>query len=90
MILKEWIMTKEEIMNLSFEDALGHLDMLVRELEAGKIKLDDAVSAYEQASELKKLCESKLQDAQLKIEKITSLSGEDFVVEEFEKIENDK
>ena len=55
---------------ISFEDALSKLENLVRELEAGKIKLDDAVTAYEQAVALKNFCEKKLNDAKLKIEKI--------------------
>ena len=63
-------MTTEEIKNLSFEEALARLENIVRELEAGRIKLDDAVTAYEQAVALKNLCEQKLQSAKLKIEKI--------------------
>jgi len=55
---------------LTFEEALAQLENLVRELEAGKIRLDDAVNAYEQAIKLKNFCEKKLQDAKLKIEKI--------------------
>lgn len=55
---------------LTFEDALAQLETIVRELEAGKIKLDDAVEAYEKATALKKFCEDKLKNAQLKIEKI--------------------
>ena len=62
---------------LSFEDALIKLENIVRELEAGRIKLDDAVAAYTQAVNLKNFCEQKLKDAQLKIEKIeTSNNGE--------------
>ena len=62
---------------LSFEEALAQLENIVRELEAGKIKLDDAVAAYEKATALKKFCEQKLQNAQLKIEKINiSPTGE--------------
>jgi len=62
---------------LTFEEALLKLENIVRELEAGRIKLDDAVTAYTQAVNLKNFCEQKLKDAQLKIEKIeTSNSGE--------------
>lgn len=64
-------MNLEEINALSFEDALARLENIVRELESGRIKLDDAVAAYEQAIALKNLCENKLKSAQLKIEKIT-------------------
>ncbi len=60
----------ENLENLSFEDALAKLENIVRELESGRIKLDDAVSSYEKAVALKKLCQEKLQAATLKVEKI--------------------
>lgn len=56
--------------NLSFEEALAKLENIVRELEGGRIRLDDAVNAYEEARKLKKICETKLENAKLKIEKI--------------------
>jgi len=61
---------EEKIENLSFEEALVKLEDIVRELESGRIKLDDAVSAYEKAVALKKLCQDKLAAAALKVEKI--------------------
>ena len=80
-------MEETKIEELNFEDALQQLETIVRELEGGKIKLDDAVKAYEQASKLKKICEEKLNNARLKIEKIeTDENGElktsDFIGEE--------
>ncbi len=63
-------MTEETKQELSFEEALAELETIVRDLEGGRIKLDDAVKAYEKAIKLKNLCESKLQNARLKIEKI--------------------
>lgn len=63
-------MKQENLASLSFEEALNKLEKIVREMESGNIKLDDAVEAYEQASALKKFCEEKLKAAQLKIEKI--------------------
>ena len=60
----------ENIENLSFEEALMQLENIVRELESGRIKLDDAIGAYEKAVALKKLCQDKLQAATLKVEKI--------------------
>lgn len=60
----------KDIKNLSFEEALVELENIVRELESGKIKLDDAVETYEKAVSLKKLCTDKLKAAELKIEKI--------------------
>ena len=63
-------MKELDLKKLSFEDALAQLENIVRELESGKIKLDDAVEVYEKATTLKKFCEDKLKAAQLKIEKI--------------------
>ena len=60
----------EEIKDISFEDALLQLENIVRELEAGRIKLDDAVTAYEKAVALKQFCENKIKAAPLKIDKI--------------------
>lgn len=77
-------MNLEEIKDLSFEEALTRLENIVRELESGRIKLDDAVTAYEQAVALKNLCESKLQAAQLKIEKITVAADGSLAAEPFE------
>ena len=76
-------MEKEDIEKLSFEDALKRLESIVRELEGGRIKLDDAVSAYEQAMQLKKVCENKLETAKLKIEKIEKVSNGDVETSEF-------
>ena len=56
---------------LSFEEALTELEKIVRNLEDGKIRLDEAVAAYERGAALKKHCEAKLREAQLKVEKIT-------------------
>lgn len=72
---------------LSFEDALTQLENIVRELEGGKIKLDDAVEAYEKATALKDFCEKKLRNAQLKIEKINVSPQGDISLEQLDKIE---
>jgi exodeoxyribonuclease VII small subunit len=60
-----------DIATLSFEDALGELERIVRQLEEGKAKLDDAISAYERGAALKRHCAMKLRDAQAKVERIT-------------------
>ena len=81
-------MPNKKITDLSFEEALAKLENLVRELEAGKIKLDDAVSSYEQAIALKNLCEKKLNDAKLKIEKIETHQNEQPTLTDLDKIDN--
>ena len=60
----------EKIKDLSFEEALEKLEKIVNQLESGQIKLEDAVKVYEDGIALKKLCEKKLSDAQMKVEKL--------------------
>ena len=59
------------IKDMSFEDALGELETIVRNLETGNTKLDESIAAYERGVALKKHCESRLENARLKIEKIS-------------------
>ncbi|HLG86289.1 MAG TPA: exodeoxyribonuclease VII small subunit [Alphaproteobacteria bacterium] len=60
-----------DIAQMSFEDALADLERIVRLIEDGRGKLDEAILAYERGVALKRHCESKLKEAQAKIEQIT-------------------
>ena len=64
-----------DIASLSFEAALAELEKIVRQLEDGKGKLEDAIGAYERGAELKKHCEAKLSEAKAKVDKITLGTG---------------
>ena len=59
-----------DIAALSFEEALAELQELVKRLERGDNKLEEAIKAYERGAALKRHCEAKLREAQLKVEKI--------------------
>jgi exodeoxyribonuclease VII small subunit len=59
-----------EIAAMSFEDALAELEQIVRRLEAGQVKLDEAIVAYERGAQLKQHCERKLNEAQHRVERI--------------------
>ena len=61
----------EDIKKLSFEDALQALEEIVKGLESGDVKLDQAIDSYARGAALKRHCESKLREAQAKIEKIS-------------------
>jgi exodeoxyribonuclease VII small subunit len=66
---------------MSFEEALNELQGLVKALEKGEAKLDEAIRAYERGAVLKQHCERKLREAQAKVDKIVvgadgSLSSE--------------
>ena len=59
-----------EIAAMTFEQALTELQALVKQLEKGDNKLDDAIRSYERGALLKRHCESKLREAQMKVDKI--------------------
>ena len=61
----------EDIAKLSFEDALQALEEIVKGLESRDVKLDQAIDSYARGAALKRHCESKLREAQAKIEKIS-------------------
>lgn len=64
--------TESNIKNLSFEEALKQLEKIVTKLETGETDLEASIEAYSKGMELKEVCEKKLRDAKLKIEKINS------------------
>lgn len=55
---------------LSFEAALTKLESLVDAMEQGDVPLADLLAKYEEGTKLLKACESRLKDAELKIEKL--------------------
>jgi exodeoxyribonuclease VII small subunit len=61
-----------EIASMSFEDALAALETIVRGLESGQQKLEDAITAYERGAALKKHCESKLAEAEMRVQAIVA------------------
>ncbi len=70
-----------DVSELSFEEALAELEQIVRQLEDGGGKLDDAIGAYERGAALKKHCEKKLLEARAKVDKISIGPGGDVEME---------
>ena len=59
----------------TFETAIKQLEDIVEKLEAGDVDLDNSVCLYEQGMQLKKFCEQKLKEVELKINKIKIENG---------------
>ncbi len=59
-----------DIAAMSFEDALAELEQIVRRLEGGQVRLDDAIQSYERGAQLKRHCERKLSEAQQRVDRI--------------------
>jgi exodeoxyribonuclease VII small subunit len=62
--------TSADIAAMSFEDALAELEQIVRRLEGGQVKLDEAIRSYERGAQLKRHCENKLNEAQQRVDRI--------------------
>ena len=54
----------------TFEEALTELENIVRNLESGRVQLEQAVDAYEKGMALKKICETRLAEAKSRIDKL--------------------
>ncbi len=63
-------MDSEKTAKLSFEAALAKLETIVDSMESGEVPLAELLAKYEEGSKLLKVCESRLKDAELKIEKL--------------------
>ena len=59
-----------DIDGLSFEQALAELEKNVAQLETGQAPLEQSIELYERGARLKAHCESRLEAARLRVEKI--------------------
>ena len=60
----------DTLSQLSFEDALAELEKIVRGLEGGQQKLEDAILCYERGAALRRHCEAKLAQAEARVQAI--------------------
>lgn len=60
----------------SFEDALKDLEAIIENLETGEVPLADLVEQYEAGTGLLKTCHERLNEAELKIEKLREKSDQ--------------
>ena len=70
-----------DIATLSFEQALAELEQIVTRLESGQAPLEDSIRMYERGAALKAHCESRLDAARLRVEKIVMTAGGGVTVE---------
>ena len=55
---------------LPFEAALAKLETIVESMESGEVPLADLLAKFEEGNKLLKQCESRLKEAELKIEQL--------------------
>ena len=70
-----------DIASLTFEQALAELEQIVARLESGQAPLEDSIRLYERGAVLKAHCETRLEAARLRVEKIVMGAAGQPVVE---------
>lgn len=69
---------------LSFENALGKLEAIVESMESGEVPLAELLAKFEEGTQLLKVCESRLKEAELKIEQLKKQKDGSLTFEKFE------
>ena len=77
-------MDSDKTAKLSFEAALTKLEAIVDSMESGDVPLADLLAKYEEGTKLLKACESRLKEAELKIEKLKKAKDGSAAFEPFE------
>ena len=77
-------MSKKKSSEITFEEAMKELETLIESMESEEITLDALIDKYERGSELLKLCQKTLGDAELRIEKIKENNEDDLEITNFE------
>ncbi len=75
---------KTKTKEMTFEDALKELELIVKKLETGRENLENALFDYEYGNILKNHCDAQLKSAELRVEKILEKADGTTATEEFE------
>jgi exodeoxyribonuclease VII small subunit len=67
--------TSRSVDSLTFEEALAELEAIVRALEGGQGRLEQAVAQYERGAALRKHCEALLAAAEQKVQAIVETAS---------------
>jgi len=73
-----------DIENVSFEQALKELEMIVKNLEGGATNLDESLENYEIGIKLVRRCNTLLDDAEKKVKKLARNEAGEVIEEDFE------
>lgn len=70
-------MSKKNVEEMKFEEALAELEQIVQELEQNNIELEKALEQYQRGIELSKYCRQQLENAEKMVVKVVTESGEE-------------
>lgn len=68
-------MTEKAVAEMTFEEAMAALEGVVGQLERGEVALEASIALYERGAALKAHCETKLRDAQERVDLIRAQEG---------------
>jgi exodeoxyribonuclease VII small subunit len=72
---------------LAFEDALKKLENIVESMESGELPLEVLLTRFEEGTRLVKTCQSRLEEAELKISKLEKNRAGDFTLQPAGRVE---
>jgi len=61
--------------NVPFEEALKKLEAIVEAMESGDLPLETLLARYEEGTKLAQICQTKLAEAELKIQQLENAAG---------------
>lgn len=69
---------------MPFEEALKKLEAIVEAMESGELPLEALLARFEEGAQLVKVCQGKLEEAELKIQKLEKNAAGDLALKPFE------
>ena len=79
----------DPVEDLRFEEALEQLEEIVEAMEGDRMPLDEMLTGYERGTRLLKVCQSRIEDAQRKIELIAKKSAGEIELKDFDEAGDD-
>ncbi len=73
--MQSFTFMKEESESPDFEYALSRLETLVKQLEQGDLKLEEALTTFEEGVKLTKFCQQALKTAEQKVNTLVEEQG---------------
>lgn len=68
---------------MTFEEAMKKLNVLVRQMEQGEASLEQSLALFQEGTELVRFCNQKLSDAKLKVQIVCAGADGKPVLEDF-------
>jgi exodeoxyribonuclease VII small subunit len=75
--------SKSDPVEMPFEQALGRLESIVELMEADDLPLEDLLARFEEGTRLYQACQTRLSEAELKIQQLERTASGDPVLKPF-------